>query len=111
MPYANLEPAVMGWVPASVRSSQSEVRHIAILLFDGFSLLGAGIVAEVFHMANELSSAKARAECTYDVRFLSVDGGNVACSSSVRVRSRRPNMARTPPSMMSARSSNSVDIP
>jgi len=85
MPYANLEPAVMGWVPASVRSSQSEVRHIAILLFDGFSLLGAGIVAEVFHMANELSSAKARAECTYDVRFLSVDGGNVACSSSVRV--------------------------
>ena len=85
MPYANLEPAVMGWIPTSTRSSQSEVRRIAILLFDGFSLLGAGIVAEVFHMANELSSAKGRAECTYDVRFLSVEGGNVACSSSVRV--------------------------
>ena len=85
MPYANLEPAVTGWIPTSTRSSQSEVRRIAILLFDGFSLLGAGIVAEVFHMANELSSAKGRAECTYDVRFLSVEGGNVACSSSVRV--------------------------
>ena len=46
MPYANLEPAVAGWIPTSTRSSQSEVRRIAILLFDGFSLLGAGIVAD-----------------------------------------------------------------
>ncbi|MDR5780144.1 helix-turn-helix domain-containing protein [Caballeronia sp. LZ065] len=85
MPYANLEPAVMGWTPPAARTSQTEVRRIAILLFDGFSLLGAGIVAEVFHMANELSSARSRVDCTYDVRFLSVEGGNVACSSSVRV--------------------------
>ncbi|WP_250534509.1 helix-turn-helix domain-containing protein [Caballeronia sp. AZ10_KS36] len=85
MPYATLEPAVMGWTPPSTRPSQVEVKRIAILLFDGFSLLGAGIVAEVFHMANELSSLKTRAECTYDVRFLSVEGGNVACASSVRV--------------------------
>ncbi|SAL34763.1 MULTISPECIES: GlxA family transcriptional regulator [Caballeronia] len=85
MPYATLEPAVMGWMPPSTRPSQAEVKRIAILLFDGFSLLGAGIVAEVFHMANELSSVKAKADCTYDVRFLSVEGGNVACSSSVRV--------------------------
>jgi transcriptional regulator GlxA family with amidase domain len=85
MPYATIEPAVMGWIPPSPRPVQAEVKRIAILLFDGFSLLGAGIVAEVFHMANELSSAKTRNECTYDVRFLSVEGGNVACSSSVRV--------------------------
>jgi transcriptional regulator GlxA family with amidase domain len=85
MPYANAEPAVVGWTPPATRASQTEVRTIAILLFDGFSLLGAGIVAEVFHMANELSAAKSRAECMYDVRFLSVEGGNVACSSSVRV--------------------------
>ncbi|WP_250472885.1 helix-turn-helix domain-containing protein [Caballeronia sp. GAFFF1] len=85
MPYATLEPAVMGWTPPSTRPSQVEVKRIAILLFDGFSLLGAGIVAEVFHMANELSSLKTRVECTYDVRFLSVEGGNVACASSVRV--------------------------
>jgi transcriptional regulator GlxA family with amidase domain len=85
MPYATLEPAVMGWMPPSPRPVQAEVKRIAILLFDGFSLLGAGIVAEVFHMANELSSAKSKTDCTYDVRFLSVEGGNVACSSSVRV--------------------------
>jgi transcriptional regulator GlxA family with amidase domain len=85
MPYATLEPVVMGWMPPQPRPAQADVKRIAILLFDGFSLLGAGIVAEVFHMANELSSAKTRADCTYDVRFLSVEGGNVACSSSVRV--------------------------
>jgi transcriptional regulator GlxA family with amidase domain len=85
MPYATLEPAVMGWMPPATRPSETEVKRIAILLFDGFSLLGAGIVAEVFHMANELSSVKAKADCKYDVRFLSVEGGNVACSSSVRV--------------------------
>jgi transcriptional regulator GlxA family with amidase domain len=85
MPYASLEPAVMGWLPPVTRSSQAEVRRIAILLFDGFSLLGAGIVAEVFHVANELAVSKARNDWTYDVRFLSVEGGNVACSSSVRV--------------------------
>ena len=85
MPYASLEPAVMGWLPTSTRSSQSEVHRIAIMLFDGFSLLGAGFVAEVFHIANELAVSKARNDWTYDVRFLSADGGNVACSSSVSV--------------------------
>jgi transcriptional regulator GlxA family with amidase domain len=85
MPYASLEPAVVGWLAPVTRSSQAEVRRIAILLFDGFSLLGAGIVAEVFHVANELAVSKARNDWTYDVRFLSVEGGNVACSSSVRV--------------------------
>jgi transcriptional regulator GlxA family with amidase domain len=85
MPYASLEPAVMGWLQPAARSTQVEVRRIAILLFDGFSLLGAGIVAEVFHVANELAVSKARSDWTYDVRFLSVEGGNVACSSLVRV--------------------------
>jgi len=85
MPYASLEPAVMGWLQPAPRSTQAEIRRIAILLFDGFSLLGAGIVAEVFHVANELAVLRARNDWTYDVRFLSVEGGNVACSSSVRV--------------------------
>src|ERR1700759_3874487 len=82
MPYANAEPAVMGWTPPATKASPTEVRQIAILLFDGFSLLGAGIVAEVFHMANEFASAKSRPDCSYDVRFPSVEGVNVACSSS-----------------------------
>lgn len=84
MPYASLEPAVMGWLQPAAKM-QAEVRRIAILLFDGFSLLGAGIVAEVFHVANELAVSKARGDWNYDVRFLSVEGGNVACSSMVRV--------------------------
>lgn len=61
-----------------------EVRHIGILLFDGCSLLGAGIVAEVFHVANELAASSTHDE-TYDVSILSADGGNITCSSSVRV--------------------------
>jgi transcriptional regulator GlxA family with amidase domain len=85
MPYASLEPAVTGWLQPAPRSTQAEIRRIAILLYDGFSLLGAGIVAEVFHVANELAVLKARNDLNYDVRFLSVEGGNVACSSSVRV--------------------------
>ncbi len=84
MPYADLESAVMGWLHVSDKSARCEARKIAILLFDGFSLLGAGIVAEVFHVANELSSS-ANEDPAYDVRFLSADGGHVTCSSSVRV--------------------------
>ncbi len=85
MSYANPEPCAAGWLHASSQVARGETRQVAILLFDGFSLLGAGTVAEVFHVANELSAAKARSELTYDVVFLSAQGGNVACSSSVRV--------------------------
>ena len=57
MPYASLEPAVMGWLPTfhqklAVRGTthrDTDVRRC--------SLQGAGIVAEVFHMANELASS------------------------------------------------------
>ncbi|WP_207004567.1 GlxA family transcriptional regulator [Trinickia mobilis] len=85
MPYASIEPALMGWLHASNKSTKCVTRRIAILLFDGFSLLGAGLVAEVFHVANELASAGANDDWVYDVCFLSADGGNVTCSSSVRV--------------------------
>jgi transcriptional regulator GlxA family with amidase domain len=84
MAYATLDlPATSG--SHIVRGGiSSEVRHIAILLFDGCSLLGAGIVAEVFHVANELAAGSARND-PYDVSILSADGGNVTCSSSVRL--------------------------
>jgi len=85
MPYVNFEPAVMTEVHTTNRRAKREVRRIAILLFDGFSLLAAGIVAEVFHVANELSGAKEGSGLPYDVIFLSADGGNVTCSSSVTV--------------------------
>jgi len=84
MAYATLDlPATCG--SHIVRGGiGSGLRHIAILLFDGCSLLGAGIVAEVFHVANELAASGAREE-PYEVSILSADGGNVTCSSSVRV--------------------------
>jgi transcriptional regulator GlxA family with amidase domain len=86
MAYASLESPMVGWVRAPERSAHyaAATRHIAILLFDGCSLLGAGIVAEVFHAANELASSGNR-NWTYDVCFLSASGGNVTCSSSIRV--------------------------
>ena len=85
MPYPNVEPAVVGRLQPVTTLFNAQVHRIAIVLFDGFSLLSAGFVAEVFHIANELAVAKARNDWTYDVRFLSADGGNVACSSSVSV--------------------------
>jgi len=85
MPYVNFEPAVMGVPHIANKRMKREARQIAILLFDGFSLLAAGIVAEVFHVANELSGANQGNGAPYDVLFLSADGGNVTCSSSVSV--------------------------
>lgn len=62
--------------------AECAMRRIAILMFDGCSLLGAGGVAEVFHAANEIAGTGGR---IYSVRFLSADGGHVSCSSSIRV--------------------------
>jgi transcriptional regulator GlxA family with amidase domain len=85
MPYASIEPAMLGWLQAPDKNAKCPTRRIAIVLFDGFSLLGAGLVAEVFHVANELVSTSSNDEWVYEVSFLSADGGNVTCSSSVRV--------------------------
>ncbi|MFC6144341.1 MULTISPECIES: GlxA family transcriptional regulator [Paraburkholderia] len=84
MAYASLDLPLFSRPHLVTAGISREVRHIAILLFDGCSLLGAGIVAEVFHVANELSTDTARSS-PYDVSILSADGGNVTCSSSVRV--------------------------
>jgi transcriptional regulator GlxA family with amidase domain len=85
MPYASTEPALTGWWRASAQNAPSATRRIAILLFDGFSLLGTGLVAEVFHAANELACTSAHHLQAYDIAFLSAEGGNVRCASSVRV--------------------------
>lgn len=84
MAYATLDLPVTSGSHIVRGGISPEARHIAILLFDGCSLLGAGIVAEVFHVANELAAGGIRSE-PYDVCILSADGGNVTCSSSVRV--------------------------
>ncbi|MFL9911362.1 GlxA family transcriptional regulator [Paraburkholderia sp. RL17-337-BIB-A] len=61
------------------------VRDIGVVLFDGFSLLTAGVIPEVFQAANEICIARSRGDVLYDVRFYSAEGGNVACSSSINV--------------------------
>jgi len=60
------------------------MRRIAILMFNDCSLQGAGVVAEVFQAANELASS-GTGGWTYDVSFLSADGGMVTSSSALRV--------------------------
>ncbi|MFC0401435.1 helix-turn-helix domain-containing protein [Paraburkholderia rhizosphaerae] len=69
-------------------------RQIGIVLFEGFSLLRAGIVAAVFNKANQLAAAKdanqlsvakGAAGSIYTIRMLSIAGGSVPCSSSVQL--------------------------
>uniref|UniRef100_UPI003F49589E GlxA family transcriptional regulator n=1 Tax=Cupriavidus yeoncheonensis TaxID=1462994 RepID=UPI003F49589E len=86
MSYAQLKPSV-SWLSLSARPRRDAARRIGILLFDGFSLLGAGMIAEVFHTANALSedASDQAAQTRYEVRFLSLTGGNIACSASVHV--------------------------
>ncbi|WP_027799347.1 helix-turn-helix domain-containing protein [Paraburkholderia dilworthii] len=79
MTCANLESAMLRWAHAP----NGAMRRIAILLFNDCSLPGAGVVAEVFQAANELASGSGG--CSYDICFLSADGGMVTSSSSLRV--------------------------
>jgi transcriptional regulator GlxA family with amidase domain len=64
---------------------RSAARRIGVLLFDGFWLLGPGTVVEMFQTANELAGSRSGEEPPYEVQFLSMDGGSVASSSSVRI--------------------------
>ncbi|WP_321798199.1 GlxA family transcriptional regulator [Caballeronia sp. J97] len=69
----------------SVRASNA-IKHIGIVLYDGFSLLAAGTLAEALHVANELQSEGPNDHSlTYRVNLVSVRGGTVSCSSSMSV--------------------------
>jgi transcriptional regulator GlxA family with amidase domain len=80
MTCASLEAAMLRWVHAPNKGT----RRIALLMFNDCSLQGAGIVAEVFHAANELPSSGSGG-WVYDVAFLSADGGMVSSSAGLRV--------------------------
>ncbi|MEW9582793.1 helix-turn-helix domain-containing protein [Paraburkholderia sp. DGU8] len=80
MTCASLESAMLRWVHAPHKGT----RRIALLMFNDCSLQGAGIVAEVFHAANELPSSGSGG-WVYDVAFLSADGGMVRSSAGLRV--------------------------
>jgi len=71
-------------------SAKCSVRQIGIVLFDDFSLLRAGIIAEVFKLANQLAaSSGVQDHSSYRVRLLSIKGGIVLCSSSLSVGTER----------------------
>ncbi|WP_250523383.1 MULTISPECIES: helix-turn-helix domain-containing protein [unclassified Caballeronia] len=61
------------------------IKHIGIVLYDGFSLLAAGTLAEALHVANELQSEAANHSLKYRVNLVSAHGGTVSCSSSMSV--------------------------
>ncbi|QYD73292.1 helix-turn-helix domain-containing protein [Paraburkholderia edwinii] len=70
-------------------AARAPARQIGIVLFEGFSLLRAGIVAEVFNKANQLAVAGSAVNWIYTVKMLSLAGGNVSCSSSVHLWTER----------------------
>lgn len=61
----------------------SVAKHIGVVVYDGFSLLGMGTLTATLHTANELRNA-ARENCpTYSVSLVSASGGIIASSSSI----------------------------
>ncbi|WGS51205.1 helix-turn-helix domain-containing protein [Paraburkholderia sp. D15] len=85
MPHMHLDSARITWLQSPALNVRTAARRIGVLLFDGFWLLGPGTVIEMFQTANELSGSPAGEEPPYEVQFLSMDGGSVASSSSVRI--------------------------
>jgi len=65
-----------------------QVRQVGIVLFDGFSLLGAGFIAEAFQQANQLAAyGGSQGRVEYQVHLLSFSGGVVRCGARRRLRS------------------------
>ena len=62
------------------------IRDIGVVLFDGFSLLTTGVIPEVFQVANEIHASRSNGQPLYEVRFYSAEGGSMAWSSSISVR-------------------------
>ncbi|MGV2291372.1 helix-turn-helix domain-containing protein [Trinickia sp. YCB016] len=60
-------------------------KRIAILIFDGFSLVEVSSIAEVFRLANEMEIERASEAEPYTLVVFSSAGGSVASSCSMRV--------------------------
>ncbi len=60
-------------------------KRIAMLIFDGFSLVEVSSIAEVFRLANEMEIERASDAEPYSLVVLSGSGGSVASSCSMRV--------------------------
>ncbi|RKP59431.1 helix-turn-helix domain-containing protein [Pararobbsia silviterrae] len=75
-----IEPSPLAGIPA---------RKIGIVLFEGFSLLRAGVIAEVFNRANAIAARRPAGHAVYTIRMLSFAGGSVPCSSAVHIWTER----------------------
>ena len=85
MPHMSVDTARITWLHTPNVNVRCAARRVGVLLFDRFGLLGAGIVAEMFHTANEIAAAHGGDDPPYEVQFLSMEGGSVASSSSARM--------------------------
>ncbi|MFL9911411.1 GlxA family transcriptional regulator [Paraburkholderia sp. RL17-337-BIB-A] len=65
--------------------SRNAVKHIGIVLFNGFSLPETVSIVEAFQSANRFAEDGQRGVSRYDVQLLSAAGGRIASSSSVFV--------------------------
>ena len=85
MPHLSVDIARITWLHTPNVNVRCAARRVGILLFDRFGLLGAGMVAEMFHTASEIATAHGGDEPPYEVQFLSIEGGSVSSSSSARM--------------------------
>ncbi|RQS69248.1 helix-turn-helix domain-containing protein [Burkholderia sp. Bp8963] len=85
MGQTSLDYSEDGVVAGAGKKGRRETRDIGVVVFDGFSLLAAGVVTEVFEMANEIYAPRSNGRPLYDVRFYSSEGGSVAWSLAISV--------------------------
>jgi transcriptional regulator GlxA family with amidase domain len=86
MAYVGLDDRDLPATLSTKKSAPGLARQVGLVLFDGFSLLGAGMVAEVLQLANEFAAPdEGGGEPTYRVWLLSLRGGGIACSSSLEL--------------------------
>lgn len=89
MSYANVETAAVSAAISCERRSTKTEREIGLLVFPGFSFLAAGIMAEVFHLANAIAYPESESGARYNLRLFSVNGGEIACSLSAKASTDR----------------------
>jgi transcriptional regulator GlxA family with amidase domain len=89
MSYESVETAaISAAIGFDCRLKKTE-REIGLLVFPGFSFLAAGIMAEVFHLANAIAYPESENGMRYNLRLFSINGGEIACSLSAKASTDR----------------------
>ncbi len=84
MPYIDVDTAGADGSFALVPDLAKQSTRIGLLLLKDFSFLSVAMVSEVFQAANQIVFAQTGKSLRYDIRLLSLDGGDVACASSAK---------------------------